>query len=338
MRGIAALAGALALALIAGPAKAAGTLRLLVWEGYADDDVAAQFKKKYDAEVQVVYLTSDDEMWTKLKGSDGADYDLLSVATSSLAKFIDAGLAKPIDASKIPNLANQLPRFNDLSKVAGVTRDGKPYGVPFAYGSIGLIYDVKRVTPAPTSWGVLWDPRFKGQVLLSDTSEVNVTLMAIALGMPNPYNLSPQELDKVKAKFLELCQNVASYDGSPEESIQIYEAGDVALIFTPWGEQATGMFKKAGHDVAYEIPQEGAQGWIDAWAMTKGAKDLDLAYKWLNFVYEKDVSDILTTRHNLGNTITPSTNSDYPGRLKWSETVEDFTARNDLWKAVKAAQ
>ncbi|MFO1056951.1 MAG: extracellular solute-binding protein [Dongiaceae bacterium] len=339
MRGIAALAAALAIAFItSGPAAAAGTLRLLVWEGYADDDVVAAFEKKYDADVQVVYLTSDDEMWTKLKGSDGADYDLFSVATSGLAKFIDAGLAQPIDVAKIPNLANQLPQFKDLSKVAGVTRDGKVYGLPLAYGSIGLIYDVKRVNPPPTSWSVLWDPRYKGQVLLSDTSEVNVTMMAIALGMPNPYKLSAEELAKIKAKFLELRPNVASYYSSPEESIQIYEAGEVALIFTPWGEQGTGMFKKAGHDVAYVIPQEGAQGWVDAWAMTKGARDPDLAYKWLNFFYQKEVSDILTSRHSLGNTITPSTSFDYAGRLKWSETVEDFTARNDLWNAVKAAQ
>ena len=339
MHQVAAGIGSLAIAIgLAGAAEAAGTLRLLVWEGYADDDIVAEFEKKYDADVQVVYLTSDDEMWTKLKGSDGADFDLFSVATSGLGKFIDANLVKPIDVAKIPNLANQLPQFKDLSKVAGVMRDGKVYGVPLAYGSIGLLYDVDRVSPAPTSWSVLWDPKYQGQVLLSDTSEVNVTMMAIALGLPNPFKLTPDELEQVKEKFLELRPSVASYYGSPEESIQIYEAGDVTLIFSPWGEQAAGMFKKAGHNVAYAIPQEGAQGWVDAWAMTKGVQDEDLAYKWLDFAFEKDVSNILTERHNLGNTVTPSTNFDYAGRLKWSEAVEDFTARNDLWNTVKAAQ
>lgn len=331
--------GTLAIAVaLGGSAEAAGTLRLLVWEGYADDDVVAEFEKKYDADVQVVYLTSDDEMWTKLKGSDGADFDVFSVATSALGKFIDAGLVKPIDVAKVPNLGNQLPQFQDLSQVAGVTRDGTVYGVPMAYGSIGLLYDVDQVSPPPTSWSVLWDPQYAGQVLLSDTSEVNVTMMAIALGMPDPFKLSPEQLEQVKAKFLELRPSVVSYYGSPEESIQIYEAGDVALIFSPWGEQAAGMFRKAGHNVAYAIPEEGAQGWIDAWAITKGVQDEDLAYKWLDFSFEKDVSNILTERHNLGNTITPSTEFDYAGRLKWSEAAEDFAARNDLWNAVKAAQ
>jgi putative spermidine/putrescine transport system substrate-binding protein len=336
------VAGGAALALavaMSATAQAKDTLRLLVWQGYADDDVVADFEKKYDADVQVVYLTSDDEMWTKLKGSDGADYDLFSVATSGLDKFIDNGLVKPIDVSKIPNLSSQIAQFKDLTKVAGVTRDGKVYGIPFAYGSIGLIYDAKKISEAPTSWSVLWDPKYKGQVLLSDTSEVNVTMVAIALGFPNPFKLTPDQLAQVKQKLLDLRPNIASYYSSPEESIQVYEAGDVSLIFSPWGEQGLGMFKKAGHDnMAYAIPDEGAQGWIDAWAVTKGNKNEKLAYEWLDFVYQKQVSNLLSERYNLGNTITPSPTFTYGSRLKWSEPVEDFTARNDLWNAVKAAQ
>ena len=329
------------LAMLCGPtgaAQAEGTLRLLVWEGYADDDWVAEFEEKHDADVQVVYLTSDDEMWTKIKGSDGADFDLFSVATSGLAKYIDHGLVKPIDLARIPNRANQLTQFQDLEKVAGVTRDGQAYGIPLAYGSIGLIYDADKVDPAPTSWDVLWDPKYAGQVLISDTSEVNISMVAIALGFPNPYKLSPEQLAEVKERLQDLRPNLTSYYSSPEESIQIYEAGDVALVFSPWGEQGTGMFKEAGHNVGYAIPAEGASGWIDAWAMTKGVQDEDLAYAWLDFFFQKKVSNSLTERYRLGNTVTPSPDFDYADRLIWSEPVEDFTARNDIWNAVKAAQ
>lgn len=335
------VAVAAGLAMLWGPtsvAHAEGTLRLLVWEGYADEDWVEEFEEKYDADVQVVYLTSDDEMWTKIKGSDGADFDLFSVATSGLGKYIDHGLVKPIDVSRISNRANQLPQFQDLEKVAGVTRDGNVYGMPLAYGSIGLIYNADKIDPAPTSWDVLWDPKYAGQVLISDTSEVNISMVAIALGFPNPYKLSPEQLAEVKERLLDLRPNLTSYYSSPEESIQIYEAGDVALIFSPWGEQGTGMFKEAGHNVGYAIPAEGASGWIDAWAMTKGVQDEDLAYAWLDFFFQKKVSNSLTERYRLGNTVTPSPDFDYADRLIWSEQVEDFTARNDIWNAVKAAQ
>ena len=58
-----------------------------------------------------------------------------------------------------------MPRFRDLAKVKGVMRDGKVYAIPFAFDSIGLIYDTDKVKPAPTSWNVLWDPKYKGKVL-----------------------------------------------------------------------------------------------------------------------------------------------------------------------------
>jgi len=329
---------ALASVIAAAPASAKDKLRLLVWEGYAEKDWVAEFEKANDADVQVVYLASDDEMWTKIKGSDGADYDLVSVSTSGVGKFVDAGLFKQIDTGKLPNLKNQLPQFQDLSKIAGATRDGKVYGIPFAFGSIGLIYDLDRVKPAPTSWSVLWEPQYKDKVIISDTSEVGISMVAMSLGIENPYKLSDEQLNQVKEKLTALRGNVLSYYSSLDESLQVYEAGNVDLIFSPWGEQAVGSFKKAGHNVGYAIPQEGASGWIDVWAMTKGVGNEDLALKWINFVYEKRISVELTNRFRLGNTVAESPDFDYASRLKWSEQVEDFTKRNDIWNAVKAGQ
>ncbi|HTO33340.1 MAG TPA: extracellular solute-binding protein [Pararhizobium sp.] len=313
-------------------------LRLLVWEGYAEPDWVEEFEKKYDADVQVVYLSSDDEMWTKIKGSDGADFDLVSVSTSGVDKFVDNNLFKPIDITKIPNRANQLPQFQNIEKIVGATRDGKVYGVPFAFGSIGLIYDKDRVVPAPTSWSVLWDPKYKQKVIVSDTSEVGISMVALSLGIKSPYKLTDDQFTKVKARLSALRDNMLSYYSSSEESLQVYEAGSVDLIFTPWGEQAAGAFRKAGHNVGYAIPDEGASGWIDVWAMTKGVQNEELALAWLNFVLEKRISSELTTRFNLGNTVSESTDFDYASRLLWAEPVEDFTKRTDIWNAVKAGQ
>jgi putative spermidine/putrescine transport system substrate-binding protein len=290
-------------------------LRLLVWEGYAEKDWVEEFEQKFNAEVSVVYLASDDEMWTKIKGSDGADFDLVSVSTSGVGKFVDNGLFKPIDISKIPNRANQLPQFQDLEKIAGATRDGKVYGIPFAFGSIGLLYDKDRVVPAPTSWSVLWDPKYKQKVIVSDTSEVGISMVAMSLGIKNPYKLTDEQFVQVKDRLSALRDNMLSYYSSSDESLQVYEAGSVDLIFSPWGEQAAGAFRKAGHNVGYAIPNEGASGWIDVWAMTKGVQNEELALAWLNFVLEKKISSELTTRFNLGNTVTESPDFDYAFRF-----------------------
>ena len=61
-------------------------------------------------------------------------------------------------------------------------RDGKVYAIPYAFDSIGLIYDTDKVKPAPTSWNVLWDPKYKGKVLGYDNGEHNFSFTALDHG------------------------------------------------------------------------------------------------------------------------------------------------------------
>jgi putative spermidine/putrescine transport system substrate-binding protein len=320
-----------------GPAQAAGELRLLVWEGYADDDWVKEFEQKFDAKVSVVYLTSDDEMWTKLKGSDGADYDLFSVNTGDLKKFIDAGLAIPFDLDKLPNRKNQLPAFQDLAHVPTVLQaDGKVYGIPLAWGSIGLIYNTDEVNPPPTSWNVLWDPKYAGRVLTFDSSGQNISLGAMALGFKDPYHLTDEQMQQVKDKLIALRKNLKTYYQSFEEGVQIFETSDPVLMYS-MGELQIASLEKAGVHAKYIIPKEGAMGWVDTWAMSKGVKNKDLAEAWVNFFLSKEISESMTAKHRYGNTVSNSAGLDYADKLIWLVPYENFARRTDVWNEVKAA-
>src|SRR3954451_7959707 len=135
----------------------ADTLRVLAWEGYADQDWVKAFEKETGADVKVVFIGSDDEIWAKIKGSEGKDFDVMAVNTGQLQRYIDSKLVQPIDLAKVPDQkANQLPIFNDLTKVKGVMRDGQLYAVPFCFDSIGIIYNTDEVKTPPTSMDVLW--------------------------------------------------------------------------------------------------------------------------------------------------------------------------------------
>ena len=80
-----------------------------------------------------------------------------------LQRYIDAGLAAPHDLAKLPNQQHTLPQFRDLAQVRGVSADGKVYGIPFAFDSIGLIYDTTKVNPPPDSMNVLLGSGIQGQ-------------------------------------------------------------------------------------------------------------------------------------------------------------------------------
>src|SRR5438874_13344924 len=134
------LTAAAALAVIAAAAApaVAKELRILAWQGNADPDWVKAFEAQYKVDVNVVFIGTDDEIWAKIKGSEGKDFDLFAVNTAQLQRYLDLGLTTPHDLSKVPNQQQVLERFRDLSKVKGCMRDGKVHSIPFCFDSIGI--------------------------------------------------------------------------------------------------------------------------------------------------------------------------------------------------------
>ncbi len=314
----------------------AENLRVLAWDGYADEDWVKEFTAKTGIGVDVVFIGSDDEIWAKIKGSEGKDFDVFAVNTAQLQRYIAADLVSPIDVSTMPNQQQVLPRFRDLEKVGGVTKDGKAYGVPFAFDSIGLIYDTDKVSPAPTSMDVLWDPKYAGKVLAYDNGEHNVSFTALTLGYADPFHLDATQLAAVKAKLTDLKHDVLSFYTTSDEAQQIYKNNDVALIWANYGQQQLKALQAVGAHVAYINPKEGALAWLDNWVISKGAHDTKAAEQWIDFMVSKDVSAAMSERTGFGNTVTETGSAGKDDKLVWLQNVEDPQKRSDMWNEIKA--
>jgi putative spermidine/putrescine transport system substrate-binding protein len=340
MRGMfkaAAMAAVSVLALSGGLRSAsAETLRILSWQGYADEDWVKEFEKENNVDVNVVFIGTDDEIWAKIKGSEGKDFDLMAVNTAQLQRYIDAGLATPHDLSMIPNQQQTLPRFRDLTKVQGTMRDGKVYGIPFAFDTIGIIYDTTKVKTPPTSWDVFYSPEYKGRILGYDNGEHNFSVTALDMGIENPFHLSEDQLQKAKAKLIDMKHNLLSLYSTADEALQLYQQNDIALIWANYGQQQVKMMKDAGAPIAYVNAKEGALAWLDTWALTSGVQDKALAEKWVNFVLKKEISGALSQRQGFGNTVVEYPSAGPNDKIVWLETVEDPTKRADLWNEIKA--
>jgi putative spermidine/putrescine transport system substrate-binding protein len=105
------------------------------------------------------------------------------------------------------------------------------------------------------------------------------------------------------------------------------------LLFANYGSQQVKLLRAAGADIGYLIPKEGALAWLDCWAVTRGARNKRLAEAWINYTLEKPVSDALTARQGLANTIT-ATPAEHDRRLIWLEPVEDAVRRASLWSRI----
>ena len=329
-----AVAGGLSLAMPYVARADAKSLRLFAWEGYAEDNWVKEFEAQAGAKVNITYAGSVDEMFAKMAASKGAEYDIVYVDTSSIPRYLQAGMIQAMDASKIPNMTNLQPAFQSLKE----TRDGdKLIGIPFAWGSLGIIYDTAHFGDnPPDSWSTLWDESLAGRLLALDDANNNIVTAALKLVLPDPYNLTDEQFEQVKKALIEQKNLLLSYYAGFDEGVQIWKSNKIIAMFSMGEFQLASMLKQ-NMDVKYVIPKEGAIGWIDCALLSSGAQNADLAYSWISFQLEKKIGAEMTEKLFYGNTTNAIEGMDYAARLTWLQPPEDFDKRIRVWNEVKAA-
>ena len=315
---------------------AQGSLRVLTWPGYADPDLVRMFEQRTGSKVEVTIIDSDEVMWQKLNHNQGEDFDLFAVNTAELQRYIQAGLVVPIDTQGIPNTARQLPRFQNLKGIPGLVQGNRVYGIPYTYSEMGIIYDRQQVNEPPTSIRALWDPRYRGKVLLYNGSTHNFSLAAMVLGDQTPFHLGDREWPAAVEQLIALRRNAQGFYSQPEESVEMFTTGRATLMFANYGSQQLKLLKAAGVDVGYAIAKEGALAWLDCWAITRSAKNVGLAHAWINFFLEPQPGETLLARQGLANTTSESASLRSQDKLKWLEPVENVDRRARLWDRILA--
>src|SRR5580698_7425318 len=203
---------ACALFLAAACTRKTPTLNLLVWEGYADPSFVHGFEERYHCKVSASYMGSSDELVAKLRGGSAGNYDVISPSSDVATSIVKAGLAAPLDLSKIPAYPQLSARLRESPLVKA---NSQMYGVPFVWGPNPLLYDTNAFPKAPESWADLWNPKLKTKVSPWDElSSVYMAAQVLGYDKPDPnqlYNLSDEQLEAVKKKHIELKPNVRTY-------------------------------------------------------------------------------------------------------------------------------
>jgi spermidine/putrescine-binding protein len=332
------------------PKPIGGELNFMVWEGYTDTLFAKPFEDACGVKVNATYMGSSDDLVAKLRAGGAETIDLISPSSDAATAIIDAGLASPLDLSRIPSYADLSEGFRNL-KVA--RKDGTVFGVPWAFGPNPLIYDSTKVA-RPDSWGMLWDKKYHGKLALQDDI-ATLYMVAQYLGMDDPndpsklYNLSDEDLAKVKGKMLELRPNVRKYWVTAGDMTQLFQSREV-VAGEGW-PLMTNQLRQAKFPAGETIPKEGTTAWADHWVLTKGAKNLDAAYAWLEYTAQPFTQKLLydVTAYIVANPAAKSYMSpeqatsqrdiaDYGSKVnfwQWSPRREKY---QEIWNEVKAAK
>jgi putative spermidine/putrescine transport system substrate-binding protein len=343
LRGIAAFVALVpisGISLGASDAVPQNLLRVLAWPGYADADVVKQFETRFHAKVQVTFVDSDETLWEQMHRGSPPAFDVLAANTAEIQRYTQHNLLAPLDVSKIPNTRLQLPMFRQRSTIGGIEHDGTVYAIPFTYSSMGLIYDRKQVSVEPRSMLELWNPQYRGRTLDFNSAQHNFSFAALALGYRDPFHLTPAQMRTVTHKLIELRRNLLTLYTLPEEATALFVEHHAAMMFGNYGTQQIELLRRAGVDVGYVIPDEGALAWLDCWAITRGARNRALALSWINYMLEPEVSGLLPQRQGLASTLGPASGhaADNGKHLFWIQPVEDIAQRESLWRRIVSGE
>src|ERR1700687_1419403 len=149
------------LLFLTGCGKKQETLTLLVWEGYADESFIHAFEQAHHCKVSASYMGSSDDLVAKLRGGSASNFDVISPSSDVAASIARAGLAEPLDLSKIPTYPQLSPRLRELPLVKS---NGQTFGVPFMWGPNPLLYETTVFAQAPDSWSIFWDLKYQGKI------------------------------------------------------------------------------------------------------------------------------------------------------------------------------
>lgn len=254
-------------------------LNIYSWADNFDPDVIKDFEQKFNVKVNYDVYGSNEEMLAKIQaGASG--YDLIQPSDYMVGTMIQLGLLEELNKANIPNMSNIVSTF----KTPPYDNENK-YSLVYTWGITGIAYNKKYVKETPTSWNDLWNEAYKGRVImLNDPREV-MGMSLIKNGFSNSTK-NTEELEKSFADLKKVVPNVVAFD---TDNIKQKMIAEEAWIGTVWSGDAA-FINAQNPDVGYVIPKEGATIWADTLAIPKGAKNKEMAEKFINYLMEPEVS------------------------------------------------
>ncbi len=265
--------------------KGEGTLNLIAWEGYLQPQWVKPFENQTGCQVHATYAGTSDQMVTLMKNGGGGQYDMVSSSGDADLRIIYAGDARPVNISLIPAWKDFFPAFKSP---AFNTVNGVHYGVSLQWGPNVLMYNKKSFPVAPTSWNVIYSPKYKGQVTVPD-NPIQIADAALylkahnpALKITDPYELTQPQFQASVKLLAGQRPLIKKYWGLASQEISEFKNGD-ATVGAGWPYQVSAL-KGTNFPIGAVIPKEGATGWADTWMLAAKAPHPNCAYQWMRYI------------------------------------------------------
>lgn len=257
-------------------------LRVYNWGVYIDESVVTKFEKKYNVRVIYDNYESNEMMYTQLQS--GEKYDVVVPSDYTIERMISENMLQEIDWSLISNKDSILGQLKNLP----FDPDNK-YSVPYFWGNVGLVYNKTKVDfndLEKEGWNVLQNPKYANHIFMYD-SERDAFMVALkALGF-SANTTNEDELNQAYEWLLNVDKTMKPVYVTDEVIDQMINGTkDIAIMYS--GDAV--YVEMNNPNMAYFVPDQGTNIWVDAMVIPANAEHVELAHQWIDYMLNYDVA------------------------------------------------
>jgi spermidine/putrescine-binding protein len=202
---------------------------------------------------------------------------VVEVCLDEAAPLLQRNQLRPIDTSGITD-------WKDLSFTdePQVRQNGNVIMIPLSAGPYGIIYDTEEVPEGIDSYKQMFSDKYAGRIAVEGSSPVApLAVAALTLGFDDPFNMTQDQIDQAKQFLIDNQDKIRSYPQSDADQINLFKTGEV--VAQNGGRGSEGDMLDEGLPVKWIAPKEGIWSWVCGLGITSKAKNIDAAYKLLNY-------------------------------------------------------
>lgn len=252
------------------------------WGEYLDPDVLNMFEEETGIKVVYDEFETNEIMYPKIEAG-ASEYDVICPSDYMIQKMLENDLLAELNFDNIPNAkANIGTQYWEQSKEFDPENK---YSVPYCFGTVGILYNKTMVDEPIDSWSVLWNEKYKDNLLMQDSVR-DAFMVALKLNGYSMNSLDTAELETAKNALIEQKPLVQAYVIDQVRDKMIGNEAAIGVIYS--GEAI--YTQRENSDLEYIIPKEGTNVWIDSWVITKDSKNKENAEKFIDFMCRPDIA------------------------------------------------
>lgn len=251
------------------------------WGEYIDPEVLTMFEEETGIDVVYEEFETNEILYPKIS-SGAIAYDAVCPSDYMIQRMIENDLLAEINFDNIPNIKNIGQDYMEQSRQFDPENK---YSVPYCWGTVGILYNKTMVDEPVTSWSILWNEKYKDNILMQDSVRDAFGVALKYLG----YSLNSTDLDELTEARDLLIQQKPLVQAYVIDQVRDKMIGNEAAIGVIYSGEAI-YTQKENPDLEYVIPKEGSNIWIDSWVIPKNAENKENAEKFINFLCRPDIA------------------------------------------------